>query len=180
MDAETEEQQLIAAAREGDRAAAELLVERSYRVVFASLVKLCGGNSDLAGDLTQETYRKAWEAFGQFDGRSKMSTWLYRIAYTTFLNHRRRPTLLAPVNPEVADPQPDAAQTIAEGEQAEGLRRAVLALPEQLRFVVTARFWGELSVAEIAQLERVTVVAIRKRLNRAFALLETALGEAWT
>jgi len=49
-----------------------------------------------------------------------------------------------------------------------------------LRFVVTARFWGELSVAEIAQLERVTVVAIRKRLNRAFALLETALGEAWT
>lgn len=180
MDAETEERELLAAARNGDRAAVETLVELSYRTVFASLVRLCGGNADLAADLTQDTYRKAWEAFGSFDGRSKMSTWLYRIAYTTFLNHLRRPALIAPVDPEVADPRPDAAEAMAESEQAERLRRAVLGLPEQLRFVVTARFWGELSVAEIAELERVTVVAIRKRLNRAFALLEKVLGEAQT
>ena len=174
---ELDERDLLVAMRNGDRSAADQMAERTYRGVFASLVRLCGGNSDLASDLTQETYRKAWEAFGSFDGRSKLSTWLYRIAYTTFLNHIRRPTLIAPVNPDLPDPTPSVESSIAESERAERLRRAVLALPEELRFTVTGRFWGDLSVSDLAGLEGVTVVAIRKRLNRAFRLLEAALDE---
>ena len=177
MLSEMEERQLIAAARAGDRSAAEELVEGTYRVVFASLVRMCGGDSDLAGDLTQDTYRKAWEAFSGFDERSRISTWLYRIAYTTFLNHIRRPVLIAPADPEIPDPGPGAEATLDAAERSERLRKAVLDLPEELRFVVTARFWGELSVAEIAELEHVTTVAIRKRLNRAFGLLEAAMQE---
>ncbi|MFY9826173.1 MAG: sigma factor-like helix-turn-helix DNA-binding protein, partial [Thermoanaerobaculia bacterium] len=57
------------------------------------------------------------------------------------------------------------------------LRRAVLALPEELRFTVTALFWGDLPVKEIARQEGVTTVAIRKRLKRALARLAQALGE---
>jgi RNA polymerase sigma-70 factor, ECF subfamily len=174
--AEVDERQLLVAMRSGDRSAAETMAARTYRAVFASLVRLCG-DSDLAADLTQETYRKAWEAFASFDGRSKVSTWLYRIAYTTFLNHIRRPMLIAPVDVDIADPGPSIETTIAESERAERLRRAVLALPEELRFTVTGRFWGDLSVADIAQLEGVTVVAIRKRLARAFRLLEMELHE---
>lgn len=173
---EMDERELLAAMRDGDRSAAEQIAERTYRAVFGSLVRLCG-DSDLAADLTQETYRKAWEAFASFDGRSKVFTWLYRIAYTTFLNHIRRPALIAPADPEVADPQPSVESTLAESQRAERLRRAVLALPDELRFTVTGRFWGDLSVSDIAGLEGVTVVAIRKRLNRAFRLLEAALGE---
>lgn len=175
MQSETEERQLIAAARAGDRSAAEELVDRSYRGVFAALVRMCGGDADLAGDLTQDTFRKAWEALARFDGRSRIGTWLYRIAYTTFLNHIRRPILIAPADPELPDPGPGAEAALDSSQRAERLRRAVLALPEELRFVVTARFWGEQSVAEIAELEKVTTVAIRKRLNRAFGLLEGAL-----
>lgn len=175
MERDSEERQLLASIRAGDRAAAEEIAERSYRGVFASLVRLCGGNSDLAGDLTQETFRKAWEALSSFDGRSKISTWLYRIAYTTFLNHIRRPNLVAAVDPELPDPEPSAEVSLVQSQRAERLRAAVLQLPDDLRFVVTARFWGELPVADIAELERVTTVAIRKRLNRAFALLEEQL-----
>lgn len=189
------ERRLIAALADGDRAAAEELVERTYRRVYSLLHRLTGGDAELAADLTQETYRKAWSALGGFDGRSRLGTWLHRIAYTTFLNHRRRPQLVVAVeDPEEAalgapaggdppafgtqDPPPDERLDAARG--AARLRRAVLALPDSLRYTVTARFWGELPVREIARQEGVTSVAIRKRLLKAMAILADSLQEVPT
>src|SRR5215467_3093567 len=80
------EGELLAAFAAGDRAAAERLVEQSYRVVYALLRRLCG-ESELAADLTQESYRKAWDALESFDDRARFATWLCRIAYNTYLNH---------------------------------------------------------------------------------------------
>ncbi len=65
-------------------------MELTYPLIYRSLYRLCG-DGDTASDLTQDTYARAWRALDQFDGRSRFSTWLYRIAYTTFLNHVRRP-----------------------------------------------------------------------------------------
>lgn len=176
----SEERRLLEAIRAGDRAAAEEMVERTYSAVFASLFRLCG-DSDTAADLTQETYQKAWAALPGFDGRSQLFTWLYRIAYTTFLNHIRRPrrmtSLDEPDAPEMRDEGPAVDELLAKAEEAEGLRTAVMKLNEDLRFTVTAHFWGGLPVKEIARIENVTTVAIRKRLHRAFSLLETILEE---
>lgn len=175
-----EERTLLAAIRAGDREAAESLVERTYSAVFASVYRLCG-DSDLAADLTQETYQKAWGALKGFDGRSQLFTWLYRIAYTTFLNHVRRPrrmtSLDEPDAMDVQDVRPGAEEQLADAEEAERLRKAVLQLPEDLRFTVTAHFWGGLPVKEIASIEEITTVAIRKRLHKAFTILESMLGE---
>ena len=176
----SEEQRLLSAVRAGDRAAAEEMVERTYSAVYASLYRLCG-DGDLAADLTQETYQKAWAALKGFDGRSQLFTWLYRIAYTTFLNHIRRPrrmtSLDEPDRPEIRDGGPAVDELIVEREDAERLRAAVLRLPEDLRFTVTAHFWGGLAVKEIARIEEITTVAIRKRLHRAFSILEALLDE---
>lgn len=175
-----DEQSLLAAIRSGDRAAAEELVERTYEAVFASVCRLCG-DRDLAADLTQETYQKAWAALPRFDGRSQLFTWLYRIAYTTFLNHIRRPRRIASLDEpdaiEVRDERPSAEAVLAESQEARRLRNAVLELPEDLRFTVTAHFWGGLPVREIAGIENITTVAIRKRLHKAFTLLESMLDE---
>ena len=175
-----EERTLLAAIRAGDRQAAEDLVERTYSAVFASVCRLCG-DSDLAADLTQETYQKAWGALKNFDGRSQLFTWLYRIAYTTFLNHVRRPrrmtSLDEPDAMDVRDERPGAEQLLADAEEAERLRAAVMRLPEDLRFTVTAHFWGGLPVKEIASIEEITTVAIRKRLHKAFTLIEEMLEE---
>lgn len=174
------EHDLLSAIRSGDTAAAEELVERTYEAVFASVCRLCG-DRDLAADLTQETYQKAWAALPRFDGRSQLFTWLYRIAYTTFLNHIRRPrrvvSLDEPDAIEVRDERPAADQLLADSQEAERLRNAVMQLPEDLRFTVTAHFWGGLPVREIAQIEEITTVAIRKRLHRAFSILEATLDE---
>jgi RNA polymerase sigma-70 factor (ECF subfamily) len=173
------ERGLLERIRAGDREAAELLVESTYEAVFAGLVRLCGGDRDLAADLTQDTYRKAWQALSSFDGRSRVSTWLYRIAYNVFLNHVRRPLRAVPLEgdgvPVPVDPAPSAEDALGTSETFLHLRQAVLKLPEDLRFAVTARFWGGLSVAEIAKEEGLTTVAIRKRLRRAMDALEMAL-----
>lgn len=175
------EMQLLARVAAGDRTAAELLVERTYRSIYQALARLCGGDAELAADLTQETYRKAWASLPTFRRQAQLSTWLYRIAYTTFLNHVRRPQRLLPLDEEqseaVRDPAPGQEELASRGAEDERLRRAVLGLPEELRYAVTARFWAGLPVEEIAAHEKVTGVAIRKRLKRAFAALALVLEE---
>lgn len=179
-DATKDERQLLDAARAGDESAAGELVDRTYSAVFASMFRLCG-DRDLAADLTQEAYRKAWASLARFDGRSQFFTWLYRIAYTTFLNHIRRPRLMRsldePETFEVRDDAPRVDDAIADAEEAERLRGCVMRLAEDLRFTVTAHFWGGLPVKEIAAIEKITTVAVRKRLHRAFTLIESMLEE---
>lgn len=172
---------LVERLRGGDAAAGEELVRRSYRRTYAALVKLCG-DADLASDLTQEAYRRAWAGLDGFRGEASFATWMYRIAYTTFLNHLRRPQSVQTGLPDDVDQTPDAGPgpgLKAQSEQeASRLRRAVAALPEGQRLAVSACFWGDVPVREIARLEGVTTVAIRKRIRSALAALAESLGNA--
>ena len=165
----------------GDRGAAERLVEVTYRRIWAALFKLTGGNADLAADLTQETYRKAWAALPRFNGRSRFSTWVYRIAYNTFLNHVQRPQPLTALDESRAerleDPGPSPGQAAFQSAEALDLRRAVLDLPDDLRLTVTAHYWADMPVAEIARLQGLTPMGIRKRLARARRQIEQSLKE---
>lgn len=176
-----DEAELLRAYRSGDRSAAERLVESTYSAVYAALFRLTSGDQELASDLTQETYRRAWQALPRFEGRSRLGTWLYRIAYTTFLNHIRGPRAvvrpLEPDGPELPEHGPSPEQRAASSAMDRRLRSKVLALPDVLRFTVTARYWGDHSVREIASAEKVTTVAIRKRLKKALSLLGEALGD---
>ncbi len=175
-----EERLLLASLAGGDREAANTLVERSYRKVFALLCRL-SGDPDLAADLTQETYRRAWAALASFDGRAQFSTWLYRIATNTFLNHVRRPRAVEPLTEEHGNALPDGStrqdDDAISAQTHERLRKAVLGLPDELRFTVAARFWGEAPVAEIARAEGISEVAIRKRLKKAYRMLALVLQE---
>lgn len=176
------EEVLLARLREGDRAAAEELVELTYKNVYAAVFRLCGGNGDLAADLTQETYRKAWEALATFEGRARLGTWLFRIAYTTFINHVRRPQRIVPLDETTSaeafeDPGPSAFDMVSQSEDSARLRAAVLELPEDLRFTVTAHYWSGVGIPEIARSEGITAVAIRKRLKKALGLLQSVLRE---
>lgn len=177
-----DERALAAALAAGDRQAAEELVDRTYRSIYGALLRLTGGDAELAADLTQETYRKAWASLAGFGGRAQFSTWLYRIAYTTFLNHVRRPRRVVALDDgamieDLGDPDPPIDERLAQSGDAEQLRKAVLGLPEELRFTVTAHYWKNLPVAEIAALEHITTVAVRKRLKRAFQMLALAMEE---
>lgn len=176
------EPELLRAIAAGNRAAADELVDRTYTAIYAALFKLTGGNEELAADLTQETYRKGWASLPKFNGRSRFGTWLYRIAYNTFLNHVRRPRRLVPMEEhherQAEDPAMASDESVERSQLAHRLRLAVLELPETLRLTVTARYWGEVPVREIARLEGISQPAVRKRLNKALQILGHSLEVA--
>ncbi len=167
-----DDDRILAALRAGSRVAADSLVKETYPRIFSYVLRLTGGDRERAADLTQETYRKAWQGLAGFDGRSRLATWITRIAYTTFLDDARRPRLFTPLSDDPRhdprDPEPPAEERLERQQVETRLRHAVMNLPEELRFAVTARFWANLSVEEIGRLSGVTGVGVRKRLKRAF------------
>ena len=75
-----------------DRRAFDQLVRRHQGMVRAQLRRLLHGDVAAADDLAQETFLLAWRKLDQFRGESRFATWLYRIAYSCFLQAlRRRP-----------------------------------------------------------------------------------------
>lgn len=73
-----------------DRRAFEQLMRRHQGMVRAQLRRLLYGNEAKADDLAQETFLLAWRKLHQFRGEARFSTWLYRIAYSCFLQARRK------------------------------------------------------------------------------------------
>jgi RNA polymerase sigma-70 factor (ECF subfamily) len=171
---------LVARVRGGSRPAAERLAAASYPMLFAACCRMTG-NPDAAADLVQETYRKAWQALGDFRGASRFSTWLFRIAFTTHLKQLRRPRRIVPLEPVqealAVDPTPSPEHDAAARERSDQLRRAVAGLPEELRFAVVAHYWADVPVREIALEAGITPVGVRKRLARAFRQIAGALEE---
>ncbi|WP_413974887.1 RNA polymerase sigma factor [Stenotrophomonas acidaminiphila] len=106
------DQALAARARHGDRQAFEHLVRRHQGMVRAQLRRLLHGDHGLADDLAQETFLLAWRNLVQFRGDAQFSTWLYRIAYTCFLQSRRQPAQRERTEPESLDLLPAPAHGI--------------------------------------------------------------------
>jgi RNA polymerase sigma-70 factor (ECF subfamily) len=82
-----------------DRNAFAELVRRNQSDV-RRLLRRMTGDDGLADDLAQETFVRAWRSLPQFRGGARLSSWLYRIAYNTFLAHARK-TVPAPEAPDV-------------------------------------------------------------------------------
>jgi RNA polymerase sigma factor (sigma-70 family) len=72
----------------GDRAAFAMLVEKSERPLRAFLARTFG--ADVADDIAQDAFIKAWRAAGQYDGRARYSTWLTRIAWRCRIDALRK------------------------------------------------------------------------------------------
>lgn len=98
---------LVARVRLGDdRRAFEQLVRRHQGMVRAQLRRLLRGDESTADDIAQEVFLLAWRKLDQFRGDATFRTWLYRIAWSCFLQAQRRKSV--PVDTD-ADVEPPAA-----------------------------------------------------------------------
>jgi RNA polymerase sigma-70 factor (ECF subfamily) len=88
----------------GDSAAFAMLVEKYEAALRGFLARMVG--PDLADDIAQEAFFKAWRAAGQYDGRARYSTWLTRIAWRCRLDELRRSRAAEPP----ADPHVDGGE----------------------------------------------------------------------
>jgi RNA polymerase sigma-70 factor, ECF subfamily len=123
---------VLAAARRGDaQAFAEILRQHDRRLRLLAFRLL--GDQGRVEDALQDAALRAYRALPRFDGRSALATWLYRIVYTTCMDHLRRsaaePEPLAPLADDCVDPDSDPLDRLVAWES---LAAALQALsPEQ-------------------------------------------------
>jgi len=137
------------------------------------------GQADLAADLTQEAFLRAYTARERFRGQSSFRTWVYRIAINLYRDHQRKDARLISsehVNAESQDSAPGPAETARRNEEAEQVRRAVAALREDWREAVLLVRLEGMSYAAAAAVLETTVETVRMRVHRGHLALVGALG----
>lgn len=186
---EIDEKKVIKRAAKGDADAFEQLV-LTYQTPIYNLCLRMTGNPEDAADLTQEAFIKAWKNLGGFQFESAFSTWLYRLASNACLDHlrsvKRRPQISLTVEDDDGEAQtldlPDAAPSPEEAaitkEENEILARAMQALDEQQRQILTLRAINDLSYAEIAAILGIKEGTVKSRLARTRDALRKILRES--
>jgi len=165
------------------------MVERYSGTVYNLALRLMRNNPMEAEDVLQETFISAFRALDRFEGRSQLSTWLYRIAYNAALMRLRKrelPTVSIdePIENEEGDPMPRQLvdwgagpdQVLLNGELRKALDAAVAALPETLRSVFVLRDIEGLSTADTAAVLDLTETNVKVRLHRARLALRERLS----
>jgi RNA polymerase sigma-70 factor (ECF subfamily) len=176
------------ALRAGDRAEFSRLVEATSAKTYRLAVKMLNDPQD-AEDVLQETYLKAYSHLKDFDGRSSLSTWLYRIATNEALMQlrKRRPDIISIDEPvETTEGEQEPVQIIdwcclpedvlLSGETRARLDGAISHLPHNLRIVFLLRDIEDLSTHETAEVLNISEVAVKTRLSRARLRLREELS----
>jgi len=154
----------------------ERLVPAYRRRVFGLAFSILRDRA-AAEDLAQEVFVKLWQALSRYDGRARLSTWIYAItrnAAVSALRARRRsvsmsdPGVLAEVEGLATAPATDPVDA--------GLLRQVEALPEKQRQAVMLYYMDERPVDEVAEMMGMPVNTVKTHLHRARASLADALG----
>ena len=183
---EQSDENLLDAARTGDRRALEKLLDRHQRRVYRFGLKMCRDPED-AKDVLQDTLLAVARGVKDFRGASSMSTWLYTIARSFCIKKRRR-SKYAPAEEESLDTEPgQEARAIADeargpeeslaGRQIEAaLEEAIGSLQPIYREVLVLRDVEGFTAPEVAEVLGITVEAVKSRLHRARMTVREAIA----
>lgn len=167
-----DEGDLVARARQGDQGAFVTLVERSRGPAWGVCLRITGNSVD-AEDALQDALAAAWKNFARFQGRSRFSTWLYRIAANAALATAKKRGLVAEVVTDSPDPRSDVGDRVAD---AERVRDALMKLSAERREALVLRIYGDLTYDEIAKHQRIPIDTVKTRIFRARKELEGYLA----
>jgi RNA polymerase sigma-70 factor (ECF subfamily) len=175
--------------RAGHDAALNELMERHAGKLFNYLIR-CLQNEEDAADVAQETFVRVYQHRAKFDRNQQFSTWLYSIATNLVKDRYRYRTrhpqvsLDAEIEATGSDfreslpaQQPTPGETLAAAERAEMVRRAVAALPDELRTPLILSEYDDLPHSEIGQILGCTSKAVETRLYRARQQLRVSLSK---
>ncbi len=178
--------ELVAAALAGDEEAFADLVTRYQRRLTAFLAQLVG-DIELARELTQEAFIRAWSALERYDPTYRFSTWLFRIGHNLGIDHlRRRRIKTVGITREDGDGEemdrilPDEGKDplghLRNAELSAALRKTIEDLRPEYRELVLLRHFGGLSYQEIAEIKDMPLGTVKNKLFRAHSVLRTELA----
>ncbi|MFQ5850517.1 MAG: RNA polymerase sigma factor [Candidatus Binatia bacterium] len=167
---------LIAQLRQGDPSAFDTVVRQHQKELYRLAYRMTR-NAEDAKDLSQEAFLRAYRGLAAFDGRSSLSTWLYRITVNLCLSHlRQHRTSSEQELPETyADPSPEPLHQLEEREQLRAVGEAVAGLPPQQRATLLLRVHHGLPYREIAEIMESSKGTVRANYFHAVARLRTEL-----
>jgi RNA polymerase sigma-70 factor, ECF subfamily len=179
----------LTALRDGDRAEFAHLVERYSTQVYALALRMLGDPQD-AEDVLQETFLKAFRAIRNFEGRSRLSTWLYRIAINESLmrlRKARKEPLSIDSHDEDEEDENESLQIVdwsglpedklLSAESRKMMDKAVQTLSPALRAVFLLRDVQELSIRETGEALDLNEAVVKTRLSRARFYLRNELSK---
>jgi RNA polymerase sigma-70 factor (ECF subfamily) len=180
------DERLVELALDGDEHAFGTLVRRYQRRLTAFLSQLVG-DVELARELTQEAFVRAWSALARFDPRYRFSTWLFRIAHNLGIDQLRRRRLktvsLYRTDSEgdemevvLPDIDKDPLGHLENRALASELREVIDGLRPEYRELVLLRHFGGLSYQEIADFKGMPLGTVKNKLFRAHSVLRKALA----
>lgn len=187
MEDQDQETLLLERAQRGDREAFWELAAPSLDPIYRLARRLTRTEED-AEDIVQESFLKALDKVGEFQGKSRFNTWIHRIAVNEGLMklRRRRADVFSMDAPRgedgeggVYDPVDFGESALEELESQEAtavLEAALAELPLDLRTIVVMRDINRLSNDEVAQALELPIGAVKWRLHRARAILRDRLG----
>ena len=141
----------------------EVLVEREQNALRGFLLALCCGNKSDADDLAQDTLVKAYLSSAGYQNKKYFHSWLFRIAYNTFLNHRASCRTM-----ETLDDARTfvSTNTADKGFDHQNLYLALSILPPKERSAITLYYLNGYDIKEIATITEASVDAVKKQLSR--------------
>ena len=190
-----QDQQTLAQLRRGNWSAMEQLVTRYQDRLYVTILRMVN-HADDAADLVQETFVRAMQGVGRFEGKSTLYTWLFRIALNLAISHRRtnqyrtavsldagREEDDSSVNRQAAglqrqlsqDTEDDPALSVERRMEYERLQEALARLDPDFKAVIVLRDVEECDYDQIAAILEVPVGTIKSRLFRARSALRDLL-----
>lgn len=154
-----------------------------FGLVYRQMRSLVGRRPEF-DDLVQTAAEQTLRSLGSFEGRSKLSTWTYRICYLTLLKHERwyrrwlrRFALAEPADlVEMPQQAPGTDADFEKMERSARLRRAIERLSAKRRAVVILHDLEGLSIEQIAGVVRANALTVRSRLRDGRQALSTILS----
>ena len=180
------ENELVKQALDGDQKAYRILFENHKQAIYHIIVKIVRNNEE-AQDLVQETFIKAFSSLKSYNPTYRFTTWLYKIAANSSIDHIRKRKLQTfsldqPVDTkdgqlsvEVPDMSYHPERDLSAKRQNLSISEAIDSLPEKYRQVIVKRHQEDKSYEEIAEFLGVPVGTVKARIFRARELLKKKL-----
>ncbi len=183
-----EETELIAEAKKGNKKALAEIVRKYEQTIYNFSFKICR-DPEKAENIMQETFFSMVKSIGQFDGNSKLSTWLYRIVANHCLMQARKEKRRSYVSLEndedlyserhIADWTSLPYKSTENNELRVILDKAIKKLSPDYRIIFLLRDVEGLSTEETAEAANISIPAVKSRLHRARAFLRKEIDEAF-